>query len=323
MAPPRWWDGYNSLFALLGQLVQRDLPQLLEKKLKNIGNTISQHEKGIEDLRVEASAAGVADLEAALASLQPIGPASTVGISTKVRYVEALMRWNAHQEMRKQKMGLSMVLQGPMAVHVHAKASDNKKEEQLRKAVVACEMELQIDPGKLAGPYQRWAPGQEEYDAGARQVALRVCIAEAREIQDRVFRIKMIKQDKAQESGNAATKMGRKISKLRSEAEQHLQLYLEWQAKLDGRGQYRWVEGVGASSSSATRHFGQRYRQLCAQRDRSAEEVGILHCEVLRLCNGLEERTALIEANLAELQPAGGDDVIGADRCNATHAWPA
>ena len=41
MAPPRWWDGYNSLFALLGQLVQRDLPQLLEKKLKNIGNTIS------------------------------------------------------------------------------------------------------------------------------------------------------------------------------------------------------------------------------------------------------------------------------------------
>ena len=39
MAPPR--DGYNSLFALLGQLVQRDLPQLLEKKLKNIGNTIS------------------------------------------------------------------------------------------------------------------------------------------------------------------------------------------------------------------------------------------------------------------------------------------
>ena len=83
------------------------------------------------------------------------------------------------------------------------------------------------------------------------------------------------------------------------------------------------MEGVGASSSSATRHFGQRYRQLCAQRDRSAEEVGILHCEVLRLCNGLEERTALIEANLAELQPAGGDDDIGADRCNATHAWPA
>ena len=233
-------------------------------------------------MRVEASAAGVADLEAALASLQPIGPASTVGISTKVRlvgdsydagaadvakpchrpsstvcsvpclpqvrYVEGLMRWNAHQEMRKQKMGLSMVLQGPMAVHVHAKASDNKKEEQLRKAVVACEMELQIDPGKLAGPCavgwalccwlcvcfvllrmcsglpstcacqcadQRWAPGQEEYDAGARHVALRVCIAEARKIQDRVFRIKMIKQGKAQESGNAATKMGRKISKLR------------------------------------------------------------------------------------------------------------
>ena len=145
-----------------------------------------QHEKGIEDLRAEASAVGVADLEAALASLQPSGPASTVGISTQVRligdsydagaadvakpchrpsstvcsvpclpqvrYVEALMRWNAHQKMRKQKMGLSMVLQGPMAVHVHAKASDNKKEEQLRKAVVACKMELQIDPGKLAGP---------------------------------------------------------------------------------------------------------------------------------------------------------------------------
>jgi hypothetical protein len=83
------------------------------------------------------------------------------------------------------------------------------------------------------------------------------------------------------------------------------------------------VEGVGASSSSATRHFGQRYRQLCAQRDRSAEEVGILHCEVLRLCNGLEERTALIEANLAELQPGGVDDDIGADRCNAAHIWPA
>lgn len=37
-----WWDGYNAVCALLSELMQQELPGLLEKKLKNIDSCISE-----------------------------------------------------------------------------------------------------------------------------------------------------------------------------------------------------------------------------------------------------------------------------------------
>jgi len=46
-------------------------------------------------------------------------------------------------------------------------------------------------------------------------VAKKVCRETAREIQDRVFKLKLLKQHKADESGKPATKLGRDINKQR------------------------------------------------------------------------------------------------------------
>jgi hypothetical protein len=61
----------------------------------------------------------------------------------------------------------------------------------------------------------RWQPGQPRYDSAAVEVAKKVCRETAREIQDRVFKLKLLKQDKADESGKPATKLGRDINKQR------------------------------------------------------------------------------------------------------------
>ncbi len=75
----------------------------------------------------------------------------------------------------------------------------------------------------------------------------------------------------------------------------------DWHIVPSIAGEYMWLEADDGSGSSAARHFGRKYHQLCAQRDRCAEEVDILKCEMLRLCNGLEERTALLQAAVEEL----------------------
>ncbi len=92
-------------------------------------------------------------------------------------------------------------------------------------------------------------------------MARRWCDAEARQVRDLVFKISLLNQAKQLESGNAATKLGKRISKLRrcvcwrcagcayrllylpshclsnfacSKVEQHMQLYLEWLALFNG-----------------------------------------------------------------------------------------
>ena len=54
-------------------------------------------------------------------------------------------------------------------------------------------------------------------------------------------------------------------------------------------GEFPWADQAG-SSSAAARHYAQRYRQLQAQLDRSLEERTLLHNEVIRTFNWLEER---------------------------------
>ena len=70
-------------------------------------------------------------------------------------------------------------------------------------------------PYSINAAGDRWRPGHPRYDAAARELALRKCRTEAREVQDRAFKIKLLRQDKALESGVRATKLGRRIGKLR------------------------------------------------------------------------------------------------------------
>jgi hypothetical protein len=64
----------------------------------------------------------------------------------------------------------------------------------------------------------------------------------------------------------------------------------------------------------------QRYHQRCAQHDRCVEEVDILKSEMLRLCNGLEECTAALQAAMEELASSadgGGTPVTWLEQLNA------
>ena len=69
-------------------------------------------------------------------------------------------------------------------------------------------------------------------------------------------------------------------------------------------GEFPWADQAG-SSSAAARHYAQRYRQLQAQLDRSLEERTLLHNEVIRTFNWLEERQADIHAHVAALRCEG------------------
>lgn len=70
-------------------------------------------------------------------------------------------------------------------------------------------------PPWRAGERQAWQPGHSQYDAALHQVAVKVCQEEERTIQDLVFKLKVLRSAKAKESGNAATKILRRIIRLR------------------------------------------------------------------------------------------------------------
>jgi hypothetical protein len=63
-----------------------------------------------------------------------------------------------------------------------------------------------------------WAPGHAKYDAGLQELATHVCREEERTIQDFVFKLKVLRTAKADESGSAATKLLRRIIRLRRQA---------------------------------------------------------------------------------------------------------
>lgn len=62
---------------------------------------------------------------------------------------------------------------------------------------------------------ERWKPGEQQYDAALQELGRKVCREEERDIQDLVFKLKLLKQAKAEESGNAATKILRRMAPLR------------------------------------------------------------------------------------------------------------
>ena len=66
------------------------------------------------------------------------------------------------------------------------------------------------------GGRQQWVAGDSRYDAALQELGTKVCREEERKIYDLVFKLKLLRDDKAQESGNAATKILRRIIKLRS-----------------------------------------------------------------------------------------------------------
>jgi uncharacterized membrane protein YgcG len=89
-------------------------------------------------------------------------------------------------------------------------------------------------------------------------------------------------------------------------------------------GEFPWVDeeaGGAGSSTSATHHYARQYYQKLSQLLRSREERELLHTEVLRAFNCLEERQATIQESLAALaeattmpDSAGGDDAAGSIR---------
>lgn len=58
---------------------------------------------------------------------------------------------------------------------------------------------------------ERWKPGDEKFVAALCEVGAKVCREEEHTIQDLVFKLKVMRQKKAHESGNAATKILRRI----------------------------------------------------------------------------------------------------------------
>jgi hypothetical protein len=80
-------------------------------------------------------------------------------------------------------------------------------------------------------------------------------------------------------------------------------------------GDFPWVEGsANACVTSAHRHYAQRYRYARAQHHRSLEERTILHAEVVRLFNGLEEREDALRSYLEQQRSSGA---VGAGNSSA------
>ena len=74
---------------------------------------------------------------------------------------------------------------------------------------------------QFAGERENWRPGHERYDAALRELAAKVCREEECTVQDLVFKLKVLRAAKAKESGDAATKILRRIIRLRWYAQHH------------------------------------------------------------------------------------------------------
>ena len=159
---------------------------------------------------MEAAEHGVTDLDAAVAMLLSVEGAPDVALSVAAQYVQAVLMLRVHTNLSKDKAMLPLVLSGNVGIHVHAKGSDAAyvTRLELRKARLAEELKLPL--------LVDWDESVPEWAPAAEEVRTKMTAHYRQQVEEQVFKRKVVKQNKEQESGHNAVKLVKSMTAIKT-----------------------------------------------------------------------------------------------------------
>lgn len=265
-------------------------------------------------VRNEALTHGVNNLDAALEALENGQLSERAELSLKAQYVEVLVKLRSFNTLAKEKAVFPLLLPGNAGIHVYRKGGEDGTRRKLENSLARLALALKLDLGV------EWDESCAEYKEGLQELAAFVVEKYQQSIEGQVFKRKLLLKDLEQsDSGKNSQKLRTSLLATKKNIEELLAVRESWCAVQEQRseqsipesrvravctGDYPWgAEGAASNgTTSAQRHFAQRYRTARCQLKRSEEEYTFLRGEVVRLINWAEERSAELNAELTETQ---------------------
>jgi hypothetical protein len=264
----------------------------------------------MQNLEAEALEHGVDNLQAAVEFLESgeSGPRATLGLPGQL--VEALIKLRSLDGLILHKAAYPILLPNNTGIHLHEKGNNEGDRSKLVTRRNQLLRDLQVELGQV------WSEDSQEYKGGLEELREYVLDRYRAQIEDQVFKRKMMLQEAQQvESGKNAAKDGKRLLSNRTNIKNFLQVYQTWKVFGTDRdrenvteklvsdvcsGSFPWREQVLGSngSESAQRHYGLRYRSVTNQLQRTEEEQLILKEETVRLFNRLEELTSVVQGRI-------------------------
>ncbi|KAL4458333.1 hypothetical protein ABPG75_013198 [Micractinium tetrahymenae] len=326
MSVHRWFDGINLALQSITRKRLAAFGALLRQRINNCGKKLENCKQVLTEVRAEAAQHGVRDLDAAERELAP-SDSVPQKLSAGARYVESLLKLGGHDGLYNSKAALTLALPGSTGVQVHSNVADPAK-----RAKLAAEKDRAASAAGVGVADDDWSPGMPEYQAGAAELRTFKLRQLERQIEERVFKRKVLMHNQEQaESGKISVKAGKRIASERSTIQGLLAVRASWdafpEACADGSafddaaveqacsGEFPWASnGIGNGSPAAREHFARRYRTAKARVERYDKEAGYLQDETIRAANWAEEQAAAVSSRLAalrELQPGPGTAAAG------------
>lgn len=311
----RWWDGLNLLLWGLTQLRLASFPDLLSQRIGNTKKKQVHYRKVLKDLRAEAAAHGVRDLVAALQDLSSNEAAASEQLSDKARYVMCLIKLKGQDDLHDRKAAVTLALPGSTGVQVHASAVDTAK-----RAKMVLEKNRAAMGAGLGILEEDWTDEDPRYVAAAAEVRLVKVRQYERQVEEHVFKRKMLQHSLEQaEGGKNDIKLKKRVITERSTIQGLLAVRASWIAYPHTRtdasafceeavntvcnGEFPWGGGgIGNGSLASREHYGRRYRTAKAHAERYNEEAAYLEKEVIRTANWLEEQETAVSQRMAAVQ---------------------
>lgn len=332
MTAAHWYDGFNLLFEHITEIKQLVFPELLAKKVRANGQKLVACAASLEAVESEARQQGVGDLVAALGELELYEQGgAALQLSQGARYVETCMLLESQASLQSQQAPLTLLIRGSMGVHLHAKGSDAAGRDKLTRQKYTLAAQLNMELGS------EWEVESAEYRDGIRELRDYNVNYYQQQIEEQVFKRKMIRASKDEEATGTknAIKLKKQMIAIRSRIKELMSVIETWRiygtaavvvpvedAGLNAvcNGEFPWrVEAaadVGNGGLPAQRHFGRRYCMFKAQLDRTREEEAFLQVEIERTFKWLEYRNGVVSAAMAALQtPTDADSEEAEPTC--------
>ena len=144
----------------------------------------------LETLCGDAAAHGVSDLDAALLLVQQAEQAGSTNLDPDARLVEVMLKLNCHNSLALHLGTFPLQLKGNSGIHMHSTVKDSDKTEARLKRILAGLLEeLDVEVGVL--PPENSAL----YKQGLEKLRVHILQRFQRQVEDQVFKRKLIQQD--------------------------------------------------------------------------------------------------------------------------------
>lgn len=154
-------------------------------------------------LRTEAAAQGVTDLDAAVAILVLAESSPLATLSVEAQYVQAVLMLRSSNNISRDKAVLTMVLTGNVGIHVHTKGNDEEAKARLSMKVEKLAESLHVPLGT------HWDETEPRWASALDEVRRNMTAGYQRQAEDAAFKRMLLQHNNEQEEAHNATSLAK------------------------------------------------------------------------------------------------------------------